>query len=141
VGELEVEQADAKMKASIAEVAYMATTVHDCVIAAPFDGRVSKRTAAPQQFVEAGKPILTVIDTGHLELKMIVPSKFLAWLKIGFPLTVQVDEVGKAYPARVARIGARVDPVSQTIDVIAALTNAAPELLPGMSGWAAIAAD
>jgi len=136
VGELEVEQADAKMKASAAEVAYMQATVQKCVISAPFDGRVTKRSASPQQFVEAGKPLLTIIDTGHLELKMIVPSKWLAWLKAGHPLTVQVDEVGKTYPARVARIGARVDPVTQTVDVTAALASSAPELLPGMSGWA-----
>ena len=136
VGELEVTQARGKAKASAAEVAYMQATVRNCVINAPFSGRVVKRTAAPDQFVEAGKPLLTIVDTGHLEWKMIVPSKWLAWLKAGQPLSVQVDEVGKTYNARVVRIGARVDPVSQTVDVTAALASEAPELLPGMSGWA-----
>jgi len=139
VGELEVEQADAKLKASEAEVAYMVATVRKCTITAPFDGRVTKRTASAQQFVQAGKPLLTIVDTGHLELKMIVPSRWLAWLKPGHALSVQVDEVGKAYPARIARIGARVDPVTQTVDVTAALAANAPELLPGMSGWAVFA--
>ncbi|GGA31487.1 efflux RND transporter periplasmic adaptor subunit [Dyella nitratireducens] len=139
VGELEVAQARGKAKGSAAEVAYMQATVHNCVISAPFSGRVVKRTAAPDQFVEAGKPLLTIVDTSHLELKMIVPSKWLAWMKPGRPLTVQVDEVGKTYDARVARIGARVDPVTQTVDVTAALTGEVPELLPGMSGWATFA--
>jgi RND family efflux transporter MFP subunit len=136
VGELEVAQADAKMKASAAEVAYVQATVNKCSITAPFDGRVLKRTAAPQQFAEAGKPLLTIVDTSHLELKMIVPSKWLPELKRGHPLTVQITELGKTYPARIARIGARVDPVTQTVDVTAALTGNVPELLPGMSGWA-----
>ncbi|CAE6780570.1 hypothetical protein R69927_02451 [Paraburkholderia domus] len=140
VGELEVQQAAAKLKASNAEVAYMQATVRKCVIAAPFDGRVSKRQAAPQQFAEPGKPLLTIVDTSHLELKMIVPSKWLMWLKPGHALSVQVDEVGKTYPAKVARIGARVDPVTQTVDVTAALTGSVAELLPGMSGWATFAA-
>jgi RND family efflux transporter MFP subunit len=139
VGELEVEQADAKVKEAVAEVAYVQATVSKCVITAPFDGRVLKRVAAPQQFVEAGKPLLTIVDTSRLELKMIVPSKWLVDLKRGRPLTVQVEEVSKVYPAKVARIGARVDPVTQTVDVTAALTNSAPELLPGMSGWATFA--
>ncbi|MBI0329761.1 efflux RND transporter periplasmic adaptor subunit [Burkholderia plantarii] len=139
IGELDVQQAQAKQKASAADVAYMQTTVHKCAIAAPFDGRVSKRSASPQQFAEPGKPLLTIIDTSHLELKMIVPSKWLAWLRPGHPLSVQVDEVGRTYPARVARIGARVDPVTQTVDVTAALNGGAPELLPGMSGWATFA--
>jgi membrane fusion protein (multidrug efflux system) len=136
IGEIDVEEAQAKAKATGAEVAYMQTTVHKCAIAAPFDGRVAKRSAAAGQYAEAGKTLLTIVDTSHLELKMIVPSKWLAWLKPGHPLTVQVDEVGKTYPARVARIGARVDPVTQTVDVTAALDSGAPELLPGMSGWA-----
>ncbi len=139
IGEIEVEQADARAKASAAEVAYMQATVRKCVIAAPFDGRVAKRSASAQQYTEAGKRILTIVDTSHLELKMIVPSKWLAWLKPGHPLTVHVDEVGKTYPASVARIGARVDPVTQTVDVTAALDGRAPELLPGMSGWAGFA--
>ena len=136
IGQLDVEQAAAKAKASAAEVAYMQATVRKCGIAAPFDGRVVKRTASAQQFAQPGKALMTIVDTGHLELKMIVPSKWLAWLKPGHPLTVKVDEVGKVYPATVARIGARVDPVTQTIDVTAALSGRVPELLPGMSGWA-----
>lgn len=139
IGDLEVQQAQAKQKAAAADVAYMQATVRKCAITAPFDGRVSKRSAAPQQFAEPGKPLLTIVDTSHLELKMIVPSKWLAWLKAGHALSVQVDEVGKTYPARVARIGARVDPVTQTVDVTAALNGSAPELLPGMSGWATFA--
>jgi len=139
IGQLEVQQAQAKQKASAADVAYMSATVRKCAIAAPFDGRVSKRSASPQQFAEPGKPLLTIVDTSHLELKMIVPSKWLAWLKPGHALSVQVDEVGKTYPAKVARIGARVDPVTQTVDVTAALDSGAPELLPGMSGWATFA--
>ncbi|NPT55209.1 efflux RND transporter periplasmic adaptor subunit [Paraburkholderia elongata] len=139
IGEIDVDEARAKAKASAAEVAYMQATVHKCVISAPFDGRVAKRSAAAQQFAEAGKPIMTILDTSHLELKMIVPSKWLAWLKPGHPLTVRVDEVGKTYPASVARIGARVDPVTQTVDVTASLDGHAPDLLPGMSGWASFA--
>uniref|UniRef100_E1T928 Secretion protein HlyD family protein n=1 Tax=Burkholderia sp. (strain CCGE1003) TaxID=640512 RepID=E1T928_BURSG len=139
IGEIDVRQAEAKAKASAAEVAYMQVTVRKCNIAAPFDGRVVKRSAAAQQFAEPGKPLLTIVDTSHLELKMIVPSKWLAWLKPGHPLSVNVDEVGKTYPATVARIGARVDPVTQTVDVMAALSSRAPELLPGMSGWASFA--
>jgi RND family efflux transporter MFP subunit len=140
IGEIDAEQADAKAKASAAEVAYVQAMVRKCVIAAPFDGRVAKRSAAAQQFAEAGKPLLTIMDTGHLELKMIVPSKWLAWLRPGHALAVTIDEVGKRYPAKVARIGARVDPVTQTVDVTAALDGRAPELLPGMSGWASFAA-
>lgn len=139
IGELDVKQSEAKAKASAAEVAYMQATVRKCAIVAPFDGRVVKRSASAQQFAEIGKPLMTIVDTGHLEFKMIVPSKWLAWLKPGHSLSVKVDEIGKSYQASVARIGARVDPVTQTVDVTASLNGRAPELLPGMSGWASFA--
>jgi len=136
IGELEVTQADAKRKGGAAEVAYVEAMVSKCVIKAPYEGRVLKRIVSSQEFVAAGKPLLTIVDTSHLELKMIVPSKWLTHLKRGHPLTVEITEVGKTYSARVARIGARVDPVTQTVDVTAELNDRAPELLPGMSGWA-----
>ena len=42
----------------------------------------------------------------------------------------------KTYPARVTRLGGRVDPVSQSIKVIGEITGDAPDLRAGMSGRA-----
>ncbi|GAA5786898.1 efflux RND transporter periplasmic adaptor subunit [Chitiniphilus shinanonensis] len=136
VGKLEVEQAEAKVKEAAAETAYMRTTVGKCTIPAPFNGRVAKRVASSYEFVTSGKPLLEIVDTGALELQMIVPSKWLARIKVGTPFTVQVDELNQSYPAQVLRIGARIDPVSQTISITGRITGNHPDLLPGMSGWA-----
>lgn len=136
VGELEVQQAQARLNESRAEVSYMQTMVGRCAITAPYSGRVAKRMAAPQQYVTPGTPILGIVDTSQLELQMIVPSRWLAWLKPGSRLSVLVDELNKSYPARIVRIGARIDPVSQSVTVIATIDGKQPGLLPGMSGWA-----
>ena len=53
-------------------------------------------------------------------------------LRIDFQ--VQIDETGKTYPAKFSRIGARVDPSSQSIKVAAAIDGKFPELMAGMSG-------
>ena len=76
------------------------------------------------------------MQTDQLELQMLVPSKWLGWLKPGTKLTVDVEELGKSYPAQVQRIGAQIDAVSQSIAVYAAVEGNPPGLLPGMSGWA-----
>jgi hypothetical protein len=55
-------------------------------------------------------------------------------LRIGGAFRVQIDETRKAYPARFIRLGARVDPVSQSIKVVAAINGKYPELMAGMSG-------
>ena len=136
IGNLEVEQASAKVKEAEAEAAAMRVTVGKCAIAAPFSGSVAKLSVASHEFVSPGKPLMEILDTRKLELQMIVPSRWLAWLKKGGHFSVKVDELDKEYPARVVRLGARIDPVSQTISVVGEVQGSHPELLPGMSGWA-----
>ena len=135
-GELELSQAQAHAKEAAADAAYMRTTVSKCAIRAPYAGRVVKRDAAPFEYVTPGKPLVEIVDTGHLEVQLIEPAKWLVWLKPGVSFKVHVDDLGQDYTAQVARIGARVDPVSQTVTLSGRIGAAHPELLPGMSGWA-----
>jgi membrane fusion protein, multidrug efflux system len=136
---LELQQAQGRFNESTAEVALMQTTLSRCQIYAPFNGRVAKRLAANHQYVAPGTPLMGLLDTSELELQLIVPSKWLNTIKVGSRFQVQVDELGKSISARVQRIGARIDPVSQTANVIGIVENAPTGLLPGMSGWASFA--
>ena len=112
----------------------MAVALTKCVIAAPFSGRVAEQKAREQQYVQPGQPLLEIIDDSVLELEFIVPSRWLAWLKPGHVFRVAIDETGKSFPAKVQRIGARVDPVSQSVKLVAAIDGKFPELMAGMSG-------
>jgi membrane fusion protein, multidrug efflux system len=136
VGELDVEEAKAKAKEADAEAVYMRETVDRCQIAAPFSGRIAKRLVAQYEYVPAGKPLLQIVDTEDLELKLIVPSAWLSWLRAGSALRVHIEDLKADYNASIVRLGARVDPVSQTLEVSARIKGSHPELLPGMSGWA-----
>lgn len=136
IGKFEVEQAQARLKEAQAEASTARTVVSRCGIAAPFSGRVAKRHVAAHQYVSSGTPLLDILETGQLEVQMIVPSKWLAWLKPGVPFTVEVEELGKSFPAKVQRLGAQIDPVSQTLPVVGVIDGQPPALLPGMSGWA-----
>jgi RND family efflux transporter MFP subunit len=135
-GALDVAKAQARAKEAAADAAYMRATVGKCSIRAPFSGRVAKRRAARFEYVPAGKPLLEILDTGALEVKLIAPSKWLAWLKPGARFTVHVDDLDADYPAQVVRLGASIDPVSQTVGVSGRIDGSPKELLPGMSGWA-----
>lgn len=140
IGNLQVDQAAAKQKEAEAEATAMRVTVSKCTLRAPFSGRVAKVEVDPHEFVAPGKPLLEILDTRHLELQMIVPSRWLSWLKKGSPFSVHVDELSRDYTAKVIRLGARIDPVSQTIAMAARVEGDHPELLPGMSGWASMKA-
>nr|WP_259371957.1 efflux RND transporter periplasmic adaptor subunit [Caldimonas mangrovi] len=136
IGRFELDQARAKLKEMQAEASGARTLMSRCTIAAPFNGRIAKRHVAAHHYVQPGTPLLDVLETGQLELQMIVPSRWLAWLKPGMSFSVEVEELGKTYPAKVQRLGAQIDPVSQTLPVIGVIDGSHPMLLPGMSGWA-----
>lgn len=135
-GELELEQSAAKAREAEAELNYMKTSMGKCQLEAPFDGRVARRMVAPHQFVAAGTPLLDIQSSSGLELQLIVPSHWLSWLKVGSNFAVSLEENAKTYPAQITRLGARIDPVSQTIAITARILKDNQELLPGMSGWA-----
>lgn len=134
VGKVELEMSEAEVAKNRAEVNAMGAMLGKCSIAAPFSGRVAEQKVREQQFAQPGQALLEIIDDSVLELEFIVPSRWLAWLKPGHPFKVSIDEVGKTFPARVQRIGARVDPVSQSVKLVATIDGRFPELIAGMSG-------
>lgn len=134
VGKVELEVSEAEVAKAKAEVASNAAVIGKCALAAPFAGRVAEQKVREQQYVQPGQTLLEIIDDSVLELEFIVPSKWLAFLKPGYGFQVVIDETGKAYPAKVLRIGARVDPVSQSIKLSAAIDGKFNELIAGMSG-------
>lgn len=134
VGKVELELSAAEVDKARAEVAANAAVIAKCSASAPFNGRVAEQKVREQQYVQPGQALLEIIDDSQLELEFIVPSKWLVWVKSGSSFQVRIDETGKSYPAKVQRIGARVDPVSQSVKLNAVIDGRFPELIAGMSG-------
>jgi RND family efflux transporter MFP subunit len=139
IGKVELEVSEAEVAKARAEVSLMNVSLGKCQIAAPFTGRVAEQKVREQQYVQPGQPLLDILDDSVLELEFIVPSYWLAWLKVGYPFQVRIDETGKSYPAKILRLGAKVDPVSQSVKAVAAIDGSYRELISGMSGKVSIA--
>lgn len=136
VSELDVGLAEAEAAKAEADVSVARAVLSLCVLNAPFDGRVVELQAHAHESYQAGQKLMDILDDGSLEIEVIVPSRWLAWLKPGTAVTIRIDETGKSYDAKLSKLGARVDPVSQSVKVYASLTKPAAELLAGMSGEA-----
>ena len=134
VGQLELDLSQSAVNKARAEVGAHQAVLGKCGVAAPFAGRVAEQKIREQQYAQPGQSLLDIIDDSVLELEFLVPSRWLSWLKVGGKFDVQIDETGKSYPAKFIRIGARVDPVSQSVKVAAAIDGRFPELIAGMSG-------
>jgi membrane fusion protein, multidrug efflux system len=139
-GEVEVALALAAVEKARAQIELSKVQLRQCVVAAPFSGRVVKLHVKPFQVVNIGQPLLEMVSTGPLKVKLNAPSRWLTWLKPGSRFDVQIDETGRSYPAVVSAINGRVDAVSQSIELEGRISGNFNELLAGMSGNARFSA-
>lgn len=140
IGVFDVALSEAEVEKARAAVSVAAVPASRCVMRAPFSGRVIERRVREHESVSAGQALLAVLDERNLEIRLVVPSAWLSWLKPGAFFSIVIDETSKRYGARLARLGARIDPVSQTVAIVGAFEGAAPDVVPGMSGTATFSA-
>jgi RND family efflux transporter MFP subunit len=138
-GDAEVKLAATGVVRAQAQIELARQQATHCRIDAPFTGRIVKLHVRESQGVAVGQPLLELVSAGPLKLRLNAPSKWLSWLKPGVKFRITIDETGRTYPAVVSAINARVDAVSQSIEIEGRVRGAYPELLAGMSGTAAFA--
>lgn len=136
VGKHDVEISQARLDKAEADARGLKARLAQCEILAPFDGRVAELAVNVFEWPQPGKPFLKIISDARLEIEIIAPSHWLRWIKTGAPLTFAVDETGRDYAAKVVRLGANVDAVSQMIKIFAVFDGKTNDILPGMSGTA-----
>lgn len=136
VGKNEVAVSHANLNKAVAEAAAVSAQLNDCAVYAPFAGTVVEEIAHVREVAASGQPLLKIQSGGSLEIELIVPSRWLTWLKPGTPFRFRIDETGQEAGGVVTRFGAAVDAVSKTIRVTADITEQVGMVLPGMSGSA-----
>lgn len=136
IGDLEVELSAAEVQSASADVAIIRAELKRCQINAPFSGRAVEVLVHPHESVSEHQPLIAILNDRELELQLYIPSWWLSWLKSGDDFSISIDETGKSYPAKVTRLGARVDPASQSLAITARVEGDHAELLAGMSGVA-----
>ena len=136
IGNLEVALSKDEMKKAAAYVWAANVNVRSCEIRAPFSGRVVEQLVNEFESVSRHDELLSVLDDNRLEVGIIVPSRWLRWLREGETFSFHVDETGEEHTLTVTGVGATVDPVSQTIKVTGAFPEEKGRVLSGMSGTA-----
>jgi membrane fusion protein, multidrug efflux system len=136
VGTLELDVSEAEAQKASAAVRAAQVNVTGCTVRAPFPGRVVKTIVNEHENVFPNDQLISLLDDSLLEIELILPSKSLAWLKVGTSFEYAVDETGLRYRAVVQDIGANVDPASQTVKVKGLFRAQPDNVLAGMSGAA-----
>lgn len=108
---------------------------------APFDGVVADSRVMPGAFVEAGAPLLTVLDPREVWLAAHVPEQDLAALddlsSVGLTPSGSDAEIALGNDQRVA-VAPTLDPKSRTAMLLFAVPNEDGRLRPGQSARVAL---
>lgn len=124
----EAQAADARSRLAAAQKQLGYTTIR-----APFAGVVSQRPVKAGDVVQAGAPLITVIDPSSLRLEAQVPAEQLSALRVGAPVLFTVTGYpGRELRGRVARINPAVDPVTRQVPIIVTLPNSDRKLVAGL---------
>lgn len=135
-GRSEVALAKSASQKTRFDVTALKARMKNCRIRAPFDGRIVTLNVRGLEMPPNDKPLMVIINDRSLELELVVPSMWLSWLQKEQNFRFQVEETGAEHKAVVKRIGAEVDPVSQTVKVYGKLLGNLQNTLSGMSGVA-----
>lgn len=129
----DVEDSQARLRQVEAEIEEIQARLSNRRLRAPFDGVVGFRDISIGALVTPGTPLVTLDKVDVMKLDFSVPEVHLASLVPGLRLTARSSAyLDTLFEGEVASVGARVDPVSRSVQVRAELQNPDLQLRPGM---------
>lgn len=133
VGQFEVKTAELELQEQELELKIATMNVERCEIKAPFSGRIVEKIANNHQNIKPQEELFEIISNNSLEIRTVVPAKWLLWLKVGQEININIDELNVDVKSKILQIDSVVDPKSQTVNLRAKLDNT-HNIIAGMSG-------
>jgi membrane fusion protein, multidrug efflux system len=133
VAEAELDSAEATLKQALANADAVRATIARKTIRAPFAGRLGIRLVNLGQYLEAGKPIVSLqaLDTVHADFSL--PQQELSQLAPGMAVRLTTDAYpDKVFAGRLTSLNADLDASTRSVRLQATLANPEQWLRPGM---------
>jgi RND family efflux transporter MFP subunit len=106
-----------------AEVEIARQQLADTVIRAPFDGAIQVRRASPGEYMIAGTPLVTIVQTDPLRLRVEAPERESAAIRPGQKVRVWVEGNPAAHMATISRVSPAIDRQTRMLLVEADIAN------------------
>lgn len=124
--------AHAQQDAAEAAVNLAEKRLMDTQVRAPISGSVTDRYINIGDYVRAPSPVARIVSANPLKVKVTVPERFAAVVKLGQPLAVSVDAYStQTFPGRVTIVNPATDPSTRTFTVEGIVPNPDGRLKPG----------
>lgn len=123
----------ANIRALRAEVGLVQKRLNDSTVRAPFDGAVTARWVSPGQYLKENTPIVTLVKTSPLRLRLEMPESAATQVRVGTSLTFTTDAAPEAeFHAVVRELNPALEARSRSLTAEARLVESDPRLRPGM---------
>ncbi|MEM9567522.1 MAG: efflux RND transporter periplasmic adaptor subunit, partial [Cyanobacteria bacterium P01_E01_bin.34] len=118
-----------QLEASLAD---LDVTIGKSTLRAPFDGIISAQSIDEGTVIEAGQPVIELVEAVNLEARIGIPATTASQLQVGDREEVRLD--GQVYPATIAAILPTIDFETRTQTVVFQLENTTPaQVAPGQT--------
>lgn len=113
----------------------------DTAMVTPIDGAVAVKQASVGEYLAAGAPVATVVRLHPLRLRMNVPEREAAGVRVGQAVRLTLEGDPVAYQGRVVRLSPIVQEQNRTLSVEAEVPNERALLRPGAFARAEIVSE
>jgi RND family efflux transporter MFP subunit len=113
----------------------------DAVLSAPIDGAVRERRASVGEYLAAGAPVFNLVRTHPLRLRVAVPERDAASVRVGQAVRVRLEGDSAVHSGRVARLSPSIQEQNRTLIVEAEVANPDGRLRPGSFARAEIVVE
>ena len=132
-------EAQSQLQQAVAAESIAKKSLADCSLHAPFNGVVSEKYAEVGQTAAPGVPVVKLVTTSTLNVRISVPEGDVANIRIGQRAKMAVQALGgRQYEGRVVEKGITCDPVSRSYSVKIRVGKTDDALLPGMVSQVAL---
>lgn len=133
VSQSDLDTAESTLKQNQGSADAIRATIEKKTIRAPFAGRLGIRQANLGQFLDAGKPIVSLQALSPVYADFSLPQQELAQLKIGMAVRLTTDAYpGKTFDGKLTVINPDLDQTTRSVGLQATLENPEQLLRPGM---------
>lgn len=123
----------AALQADTARLALARAKLEKTRIVAPFGGLLGLRQVSVGDYVTPGQAIVNLEDVDPVKVDFRVPETFLARLRTGQPIQVQVDAFrGEIFEGEVYALDPRIDAQGRSVALRARIANREGKLRPGL---------
>jgi membrane fusion protein (multidrug efflux system) len=132
--EAEVEVDGAMLKQKQAELQRQQARVERHTLRAPFSGLISERLTEAGEWIEPGRPVLTLVAIDELRIEFRVPQEFYSGINPQSTLSVTLDALPELeFDGTIDAVVPVSDPSSRTFLIHVKVDSGDARLTPGMS--------